>query len=35
MPKELNNLHKFSDSLVRALPDFLDATVNHRLKQVA
>ena len=25
----------FSESLVRALPDFLDSTVTHRLKQVA
>ena len=35
MPKELKTLHKFSSNLVRALPDFLDSTVSHRLKQVA
>lgn len=35
MPKELVNLAKFSTKVVQALPDFLDTTVNHRLKQVA
>ena len=35
MPKELMGLAKFSENVIRALPDFLDQTVNHRLKQVA
>ena len=32
MPKELVNLAKYSTRVVQALPDFLDMTVNHRLK---
>ena len=35
MPKELTNLAKYSTRVAQALPDFLDQTVNHRLKQVA
>ena len=35
MPKELNTLHNFSQKLVHLLPEFLDHTVTHRLKQVA
>ena len=35
MPKELRNLHDFSGQLVKLLPEFLDTTVTHRIKQVA
>lgn len=35
MPAELKAMADFSTGLVKALPDFLDTTVNHRLKQVA
>ena len=35
MPKELKTLHDFSSHLVKLLPEFLDKTVTHRIKQVA
>lgn len=35
MPKELRTLHDFSSHLVKLLPEFLDKTVTHRIKQVA
>ena len=35
MPKQLKSLNYFSSNLVQKLPDFLDSTVSHKLKQVA
>jgi len=32
MPKQLKTLQNYSSNLVRLLPEFLDQTVNHRLK---
>ena len=34
MPKQLKTLHDYSNQLVSQLPEFLDATISHRLKQV-
>ena len=35
MPQELRTLHDFSSNLVQRLPEFLNNTVGHRIKQVA
>ena len=35
MPKECKALANFTNSLIKSLPEFLDQTVDHRLKQVA